>query len=160
MLTYSYKELSWLFKEQSMAEQNEFISHGIKDTISWAEQMAQDSMNGDIYTLQGLMGAGKSEFARAFIRKLMGSDIDVPSPTFTLVQTYESDKGLIWHFDLYRLEDEEEIYEIGWEEALSDGILLIEWPERLGSLMPKVKKAIQIESLDENKRKITIDVHS
>lgn len=143
-----------------MAEQNEFISHGIKDTISWAEQMAQDSMNGDIYTLQGLMGAGKSEFARAFIRKLMGSDIDVPSPTFTLVQTYESDKGLIWHFDLYRLEDEEEIYEIGWEEALSDGILLIEWPERLGSLMPKVKKAIQIESLDENKRKITIDVHS
>lgn len=159
MLVLSYKELLCLFKEQSMTEQNEFISHSIKDTISLAEEMARNSNNGDIFTLQGPMGAGKSEFARGFIRNLMGDNIDVPSPTFTLVQTYESDKGLIWHFDLYRLENAEEIYEIGWEEALSDGILLIEWPERLGGLMPLKRKAIEIEPLNDNKRKITIDVH-
>ncbi|MFP4098738.1 MAG: tRNA (adenosine(37)-N6)-threonylcarbamoyltransferase complex ATPase subunit type 1 TsaE, partial [Alphaproteobacteria bacterium] len=64
--------------------------------------------------------------------------MEVPSPTFTLLQTYDSKLGVLWHFDLYRLCDPDEIYEIGWEEALGrdDGVVLVEWPERLGDLMP------------------------
>ena len=121
----------------------------------FARAIAQNSNSGDIYLLQGDLGAGKSTFSRAFIRYLSGSDIDVPSPTFTLVQQYDTDKGLIWHFDLYRLEDSDEIYEIGWEEALSDGILLVEWPERLGALVLPQAKSLKIEITGDETRKIT-----
>lgn len=140
-----------------MPDDNQFISNSPQDTKSFAVQCADNARNGDVITLEGPMGAGKSEFARAFIQHLVGEEIDVPSPTFTLVQTYEIPKGTIWHFDLYRLEDEDEIYEIGWEEALSDGILLIEWPERLGSLLPKKRTEIKITPKRETKRQITIN---
>ncbi len=79
---------------------------------------------------------GKTEFARAFIRRLAGADEEVPSPTFTLVQSYETPAGTIWHFDLYRLTRPEDVWELGFEDALADGIILIEWPERLGSALP------------------------
>jgi tRNA threonylcarbamoyladenosine biosynthesis protein TsaE len=141
-----------------MPEQIELISKSVEDTIAFAQQCARDAKNGDIFTLSGPMGAGKSEFARAFIQQFVGENIDVPSPTFTLVQAYECDEGLIWHFDLYRLEDEDEIYEIGWEEALSDGILLIEWPERLGTLLPFQRIDIKITPKRQTKRKITLDI--
>lgn len=92
----------------------------------------------DIILLNGDLGMGKSVFSRAIIRTLTQSpDLDVPSPTFTFVQTYEAPKAEIWHFDLYRLKDPEELYEIGWEEALTSGIILVEWPERLDYLTPK-----------------------
>jgi tRNA threonylcarbamoyladenosine biosynthesis protein TsaE len=137
----------------------EIESNSVSNTIAFAKSCANSAKNGDIFTLQGPMGAGKSEFARGFIRDLMGEDIDVPSPTFTLVQTYETPKGLIWHFDLYRLKNADEIYEIGWEEALSDGILLVEWPERLGSLLPMDRKEIIITPVSDESRNITLDTH-
>lgn len=136
----------------------EIESKSIADTIAFAEQCAIEAENGDIFTLSGPMGAGKSEFARGFIQYLMGAETDVPSPTFTLVQSYESDKGLIWHFDLYRLEDADEIYEIGWEEAISDGILLIEWPERLSTLLPTQRKDIKITPTSDKSRLISLNV--
>lgn len=126
------------------------------ETIAFAQQCAHTAQNGDIFTLQGTLGMGKSVFARAFIRELTGEEIDVPSPTFTLVQTYDTDKGQVWHFDLYRTEDPDEIYEIGWEEALSDGILLIEWPERLGTHLPRKRKEIIFEGITAESRKITL----
>ncbi len=134
-------------------------SHSEDDTARFAVQCAEAAEYGDIFTLKGPLGAGKSVFCRAFIHHLSGNDIDVPSPTFTLVQTYETDKAPIWHFDLYRIEDPEEIYEIGWEEALSEGILLIEWPERLGHLLPPKRKEIIFEPLNGESRNIQMISH-
>jgi tRNA threonylcarbamoyladenosine biosynthesis protein TsaE len=91
----------------------------------------------DVIALHGGLGLGKTTLARAFIQALTGStDEEVPSPTFTLVQTYDSDRGTIWHIDAYRLKHPDEIWELGFEDALVDGILLIEWPERLGPHLP------------------------
>lgn len=104
-------------------------------TRALAAAIAGVSGRGDLIALKGDLGAGKTTFARAFIRALGGGD-EVPSPTFTLVQVYQTETGDIWHFDLYRLQSPEEIWELGIEEALDDGISLIEWPERIVDLLP------------------------
>jgi tRNA threonylcarbamoyladenosine biosynthesis protein TsaE len=87
-----------------------------------------------VIALRGELGAGKTSFARAFIRARGGAP-EVPSPTFTLVQLYEFPEATIWHFDGYRLRDPEEAWELGIEEAFDRGISLIEWPERFGPLI-------------------------
>lgn len=94
--------------------------------------LAQHVAAGEALLLSGDLGMGKSTLARGLIRALTRPDEDVPSPTFTLVQFYESTPPVA-HFDLYRLEDPREIDEIGLYEALDDGAVLIEWPERLGT---------------------------
>lgn len=104
------------------------------DTAAIALRVAFLLHLGDIILLKGELGAGKSTFARALIKALCGEMTDVPSPTFTLVQTYEAPSFTLWHFDLYRLKDPQEIYELGIEEAFRCGVSLIEWPERLGPL--------------------------
>jgi tRNA threonylcarbamoyladenosine biosynthesis protein TsaE len=91
---------------------------------------------GDCLLLEGQIGAGKSHFARAFIQARLGRAEDVPSPTFTLVQSYQADLE-IWHADLYRLHHPDEVLELGLDEAFDTAICLIEWPDRLGSLLPK-----------------------
>jgi tRNA threonylcarbamoyladenosine biosynthesis protein TsaE len=91
---------------------------------------------GDCLLLEGQIGAGKSHFARAFIQARLGRAEDVPSPTFTLVQSYQADVE-IWHADLYRLSHPDEVLELGLDEAFDSAICLIEWPDRLGSLLPK-----------------------
>jgi len=128
-----------------------------EQTGDFARQCANNAQIGDIFLLNGPLGTGKSVFARAFIQHLAGSGIEVPSPTFTLLQTYSTAKSPLWHFDLYRLEDPEEIYELGWEDAIQNHILLIEWPERLGHLKPKHYKEINIEPTDTQTRTITLN---
>jgi len=91
---------------------------------------------GDVVALWGDLAAGKTTLARAFIQALLGDDEEVPSPTFTLVQTYEASGATIWHFDLYRLERPEDAIELAFDDALADGVSLIEWPRRLGDLLP------------------------
>lgn len=113
---------------------------------------------GAIMSLEGDLGAGKTAFARALIRNLASNPaLEVPSPTFTLVQTYETSKGEIWHFDLYRLKHPEEIYELGWEDALaSKAILLVEWAERIAPLLPPLMARVRIEIGGGTTRKITV----
>lgn len=103
-------------------------------TIALGGQLAVLLGRGDIVYLKGDLGAGKSTLARALIRALTTPDQDVPSPTFTLMQTYEAAGFEICHLDLYRIKSSEEIYELGLDERIGDSLMLIEWPERLGDL--------------------------
>ncbi len=128
-----------------------------QETEQIAAKLANEAKGGDVFLLSGTLGSGKSVFARAFIRSLCGEHIEVPSPTFTLVQLYEHPRAMLWHFDLYRLKSSDEIFEIGWEDALSGGIVLVEWPERLGLHKPRHGRGIHIKILDSNLRRITID---
>lgn len=105
-------------------------------TAHWAAALAPLLRPGDTLLLEGEIGAGKSAFARALIRARLGRMEDVPSPTFTLVQTYADPAGDLWHCDLYRLTDPEEALELGLEEAFATAICLIEWPDRLGDAAP------------------------
>jgi tRNA threonylcarbamoyladenosine biosynthesis protein TsaE len=105
-------------------------------TIALANRISRLAQLGDIIALKGDLGTGKTAFARAFIRSCGNPEEEVPSPTFTLVQIYDLHPS-IWHFDLYRLRSPEEAWELGIEEAFNEGISLIEWPERLGSLLPE-----------------------
>lgn len=115
-------------------------------------KIAQSLKNHDLIGLSGPLGAGKSVLARSIIRHLMqNAGLDVPSPTFSLVQLYQTPDFPLWHFDLYRLEDPDEIYEIGWEEALSDGIALIEWPERMDISMLKNVQMITLKPEGDNR---------
>ena len=113
---------------------------------------------GEALCLAGPLGAGKSILARALIRALTTPDEDVPSPTFTLVQFYEG-RGLpLAHFDLYRLTDPDEAYEIGLDEALEDGAALIEWPQRLEGRLPPDRLDIEM-ALDGAGRRVRLTPH-
>ena len=101
-----------------------------------ARLMARHLRAGDTVLLSGPVGAGKSHFARALIRHHFGPSQEVPSPSFTLVQTYQNDLVEIWHADLYRLTHPDEVTELGLSDAMTDAICLIEWPDRLGALQP------------------------
>ena len=109
---------------------------------------------GDMIALGGDLGAGKTTLARALIRAAAGAAVDVPSPTFTLVQTYELPAGTIWHFDFYRLSGPDEVIELGWDEARADGILLVEWPDRLGPMLPADRLEVHLSLGHEPGRRI------
>lgn len=130
----------------------EFFCKTEEETISLGEKVSQYCRQGDVFALFGTLGMGKSVFARAFIQKLCGKT-EVPSPTFTLVQMYDAPEYEIYHFDLYRLKSPEEIFELGIEEAMYEGVCLIEWPEKMGNYLPR--KAIKVTiTPDSNGRKI------
>ena len=113
-----------------------FITNSEQETIKLAERFATLTENKDVFALYGTLGVGKSVFSRAVIQKLTQAE-EVPSPTFTLVQSYSYGNTEIYHFDLYRLKSPEEVFELGFEEAVYGGISLIEWPEKAGYLLPK-----------------------
>jgi len=129
-------------------------------TAALGRALAQRLRAGDVVALRGPLGAGKTSLARALIHALPGSpgsaSEPVPSPTFTLVQVYERAAAPVWHFDLYRLSHSEEVWELGWEEALAEGILLVEWPERLGALLPDTALVITLAPDDEDGRRAAL----
>jgi len=119
-----------------------------------AERLARVCAPGDVLCLFGDLGAGKTSFARAFIRALTDPDQEVPSPTFTLAQVYDTGESLesvaLWHLDLYRLSEPEEIWELGVEEAFAEAIVLIEWPERALELLPVKRLEIHLGFCDKS----------
>ncbi len=130
-----------------------------QETANLATGIAADMEPPRLVCLHGDLGAGKSTFARGFIKSLTSQKTEVPSPTFTLVQTYDTAKGPLYHFDLYRLEDPEEIYELDWDNALASALVLVEWPERLGSLLPARRTDVTLSIVDPTTRKITVHEH-
>ncbi|MEV4610499.1 tRNA (adenosine(37)-N6)-threonylcarbamoyltransferase complex ATPase subunit type 1 TsaE [Neorhizobium sp. LMR1-1-1.1] len=132
------------------------ILAGERDTIEFGEDLALALKPGDCVALSGDLGAGKSTFARALIRAVADDvDLEVPSPTFTLVQSYDELRIPIAHFDLYRLSDSSELDELGFDEALSSGICLVEWPEMAGDLLPADRIVMKLEH-EGTGRRVTI----
>lgn len=107
------------------------------ETASLAQRLSARLGAGDVLLLSGGIGAGKTHFARALIHALQDVPEDVPSPTFTLVQVYDTRGGELWHADLYRLTGPDEVVELGLTEAFETAICLIEWPDRLAELAPE-----------------------
>ncbi len=128
-------------------------------TVALAGRLAPLLRAGDVITLRGDLGAGKTALARAIIRHLAGDPAEeVPSPTFTLVQTYEHLSPPVWHFDLYRLTDPGEVVELGWEEA-RQACALVEWPERLGPLLPRDRLEVEMTLAGADARRAVLTGH-
>jgi len=127
-------------------------------TAALGRSLAARLRPGDVVALFGSLGAGKTTLARGILEGL-GHGGDVASPTFPIVQTYEPPDVRLpaWHVDLYRIEDPDELGELGLDEALADGVLLIEWPERLQMLWPQSLK-LRLEAADDGGRALTAEV--
>lgn len=122
---------------------------------AFAETVGPGLVAGDVLLLDGVVGAGKTHFARSLIQDRLqeiGIIEDIPSPTFTLVQVYELGSVDIWHSDLYRLSAPEEAIELGLEDAFQNAICLVEWPDRLGTLSPENALTISISLADGDQR--------
>jgi len=132
-------------------------------TIAAAHALAPALRPGDLIFLDGPLGAGKSTLARALIRALplpdgsLNPQEPVPSPTYTLVQTYERALGPVGHFDLYRLSEPEEVWDLGLEDMLDGGVALIEWGERLGALRPEAALTLKLSDQGQGRWLEVID---
>ncbi|OBY25886.1 tRNA (adenosine(37)-N6)-threonylcarbamoyltransferase complex ATPase subunit type 1 TsaE [Leisingera sp. JC1] len=129
-----------------------------EETADLAARVAGALRPGDCLLLEGVIGAGKTHFARHLIQSLMDVPEDVPSPTFTLVQTYEVPAGELWHTDLYRLCSLEELEELGLTEAFENAICLVEWPDRLQELTPPhaLHLTLALDPEHEDRRRLTL----
>jgi len=129
--------------------------HSADETADLARRLGVVLSAGDTVLLTGDVGAGKTHFARALIQSLLTALEDVPSPTFTLVQVYDSASGdEIWHADLYRLSDPSETEELGLTDAMENAICLIEWPDRMGALHPQDALDITLAATDAEDHRI------
>lgn len=127
---------------------NEVILRNVDEMRAWARKFADSLTAPTVVALHGDLGMGKSEIARAVIQRLRGDDTVVPSPTFTIVQSYDG----ISHFDLYRVEDASELTEIGLEYAMENDIVLIEWPDIAKDLLPENTVHIYISEYDGGRK--------
>jgi tRNA threonylcarbamoyladenosine biosynthesis protein TsaE len=121
-------------------------------TTALGIRLASLARTGDCILLEGQIGSGKSHLARSFIRARLGREEDVPSPTFTLVQVYEAEDADIWHADLYRLSHPDEVRELGLEAAFGRAIVLVEWPDRLGTLASPQALWVRLEMAGEGRK--------
>ena len=137
-----------------MAEMLRIISHSAEETRALGEKLAARLAPGDVVILEGELGAGKSELARG-IAKGLGVRETVTSPSFTILNVYESGRCPLYHFDWYRLESAEELFELGLEEYLGgDGIAVVEWAEKCPEALPEKTIRIRLEATGEEERRI------
>jgi tRNA threonylcarbamoyladenosine biosynthesis protein TsaE len=125
-------------------------------TLAAGARLAEAARGGDVITLSGPLGVGKTALARGFIAAL-GHEGEVPSPSFAIVQPYEELDPPVWHVDLYRIEDPAEIDELGLDSAL-DAVLLVEWPERAGESAWADALALSLEFAQDGERILTANV--
>jgi tRNA threonylcarbamoyladenosine biosynthesis protein TsaE len=130
--------------------------HGEAATAALGEMLATKARAGDVITLSGPLGAGKTALARGFIAAL-GHEGEVPSPSFAIVQPYEELTPTVWHVDLYRIEDASEIEELGLDAA-TDAVLLVEWPERAAEGAWTEALALTLEFAPDGDRILTAKV--
>jgi len=123
-----------------------------------AADVARLARAGDMIALWGDLGSGKTVFARGFITALVG-ETEVPSPTFSLAQSYDGPDFTIWHFDFYRLDDPWEVLELGFNDALVDGVALVEWPDRLGDLLPADRLDIRMTLTKDGRHTARLEPH-
>ena len=121
-------------------------------TAIYAAKLAKNLAPEDIILLNGDVGAGKSYFCRALIKSVLEYDEDIPSPTFTLVQQYDTEIGELWHADLYRLSDPTEVIELGLLDAIESATILIEWPDQIIDFLPKTALKINISTTGDETR--------
>ncbi|MDG1436913.1 MAG: tRNA (adenosine(37)-N6)-threonylcarbamoyltransferase complex ATPase subunit type 1 TsaE [Rickettsiaceae bacterium] len=133
-----------------------YILEHEQDSRDFAKQLANTIKPGSILVFNGDLGAGKTFLCREIIKELCGSQTRIISPTFNLLQTYDYKDIVIYHFDLYRLKNPSEIYELGIEDALSGNICLIEWPDIIANILPEDTIHIKIEIDGADKRKVTL----
>lgn len=132
----------------------------LEDTRSLATALAQHAKPGDVLTLSGEVGTGKTAFARFFIQALSAAPVEVTSPTFNLLQTYaiglkDGVETELWHYDLYRIENAAALTELGIEDALKH-IVLIEWPDRLAGMRLPVAAALEFCLASDGARKVRV----
>jgi tRNA threonylcarbamoyladenosine biosynthesis protein TsaE len=139
-----------------MATSRSRLLPSLEATAALAGRVAGLARAGDAILLQGPLGAGKSAFARAFLRHAAGdAGLEVPSPTFTLVQSYDTAAFQVHHFDLWRLDGPDALTELGWEDALRD-VVLVEWPERLGAFLPEHALTVALAMAGDAARHATL----
>jgi len=126
------------------------------ETAAFGAQLAPLLRAGDVICLEGALGAGKTTLARGLIKAFCG-ETNAPSPTFTLAETYQTPNLTLWHFDLYRLEKPEDVWELGIEDAFDSAISLIEWPDRIAHLLPADQLRLTIEIPSNGGRKLKIN---
>ena len=135
------------------------ITNSASETRELGVRLAEQLKAGDVILMDGELGAGKSELARG-VAKGLGVQETVTSPSFTILNVYESGRVPLYHFDWYRLESAEEIYELGMDEYLGgDGAALVEWPDRCPDAIPEDFLRIRIEATGENTRRITEEAY-
>ncbi len=116
-----------------------------EETFAFGKKLGQSAEVGEVYTLEGDLGAGKTVFTQGFARG-MGITEPVNSPTFTILQVYDSGRLPLFHFDVYRIDDPDEMEEIGWEEYVcGEGVCIVEWADRISDILPEGCRRIRIE---------------
>ena len=135
-----------------------YISKSEEDTINFAKNFAKNLKVGDIIVLSGELGSGKTKFVQGILENF-GMANEISSPTFTIVNEYNSPTINIYHFDVYRLEDSDEFYAIGGDEYFSQGICIIEWGEMIEDVLPKpyTKITFSKNNDDVNYRELKIE---
>ncbi|HEV8293247.1 MAG TPA: tRNA (adenosine(37)-N6)-threonylcarbamoyltransferase complex ATPase subunit type 1 TsaE [Tepidisphaeraceae bacterium] len=136
----------------------EYISHSVAETEAIAAKLAESLQPNDVVALEGELGAGKTQFVRGLVKALAGDGRAVSSPTFVLLNVYQTPLFAVYHLDAYRVGGAEDFSSIGFSELLEqNGIVVVEWPSRVQEILPPKRINIKFEITGKTTRKIIID---